>query len=60
MITPKLESNWKQFVIVCCRLGVQNSSAEIATAVSKSLGKTVTPGQVAAVKANYARGAYSN
>lgn len=51
--------NWKQFVIACCRLGVKNTSKEIAEVINHNDGAKITPGQVAAVKANYSCGRYN-
>jgi hypothetical protein len=60
MKTPNVnELNWKQFVVACCRLGVENTSGEIAEVISRNEGITVTKGQVAAVKACYTMGRYN-
>lgn len=56
MITKE---NWKQFVITCCELKVANTSKQIADAINRNAGLTITSGQIAAIKANYSRGAYS-
>lgn len=60
MKTPNTNDlTWKQFVVTCCRLGVANTSGEIAEAISRNDGITVSKGQVAAVKANYTMGKYN-
>ena len=45
--------NWKEFVVMLCNLGVQNSSKEIASIINRNIsGNTVTWQQVAGVRAS--------
>jgi len=52
--------NWKNFVVALCRLNTTNKSAEIAQVINKHGGQNVSPGQVAAVRANFKMGRYGN
>jgi hypothetical protein len=45
--------NWKEFVVMLCNLGVQNSSKEIASIINRNItGQSVSWQQVAGVRAN--------
>lgn len=46
---------WQTFVRQLCELGVQNSSKEIAAIINNNTGQSITPMQVAGVKAAYTK-----
>lgn len=52
------EITWKDFVVMLCKSGVTNTSREIS-ALLQSRGHDVSPGQIAAVKANYTMNRYN-
>lgn len=46
---------WKEFVVMLCNLGVQNSSKEIASIINRNIttgGSAITWQQVAGVRAS--------
>ena len=59
MAITNTTNNWKQLVVMLLKLGACNSTEEITNAINKHGDTTVTKGQVAAVRANFTRGAYN-
>ena len=59
-IIEDTKNNWKAFVVMILKLGACNSTEEITNAINKHSNADITKKQVAAVRANFTRGAYNN